>query len=151
MSADESKIYSDYTKYWNEQASKYFLYFETVKFMVIFTLICTVLGVYGAATGRKIRIIMRSFVILLMLFISGIYIGAKNFYSLEQGAYTDIDAMQSLLVSRGLAPPDQARLDQFRDRLRDAPPYRKWWHVRFFDRYYGSWFVKTFFGEGNKP
>jgi hypothetical protein len=77
MSADESKIYSDYTKYWNEQASKYFLYFETVKFMVIFTLICTVLGVYGAATGRKIRIIMRSFVILLMLFISGIYIGAE--------------------------------------------------------------------------
>jgi hypothetical protein len=136
---------------WESKAGSQAVSFDTVKFFVLWALLCLVISV---AVGAPFwTALVRTIGICVILVAAGIYCGLQYFYATEQLAHAQLNAVDALVSSAtqpGSNPRSEDDLDKYRKLVsaeRDRQGRIGWWNVRIFDRYFYEWSYRTFIAD----
>lgn len=149
MTADEQKKLTDGAKYWADTVGVYNDYLLVGKFLVVMSLICLIGAVGRVTVGQWFGALFRTVAVLIVLGLAEIYFIGRYYYAVEQLWYAKVDGLYDILAERKAVHPAGDDLTAINDKLRSelssrAGEHERWWDVRFVDRYYASWLMRTF-------
>lgn len=133
---------------WESRAGAESVSFSTVKFLVLWALMCAVVAVaLGAPFWASF---VRTVGIWLALALAGVYFGFQYFYATEQLAHAQLNAVDALVSPATQPRADSATddgLEKYKKLVSEEQERRdhvSWWNIRILDKYFYEWSYRTF-------